>query len=244
MLRAMHKQCATHMPDAMHERTNELTNAEGCYERDDLASVDAHARVAEVVVLRESRRVGQHEWRRAIRGRMQSPTVFAVAQAVASYTNKDGSKAHPGNERLAADLGCTTKTIQRSLNWLRAEGWLRLDQQANRPQQGRRIAQEWSLTTPEQWTSSTPTVDTGVHPPDPDLHHADSSESGPTFGGARRIPELDINDPNYDSDYAEEWIADRVDGFSGYELTTAGNMLAAGVHPQIIANKILRERDR
>ncbi len=28
MLGAMHAQCATHMPDAMHERTNELTNAE------------------------------------------------------------------------------------------------------------------------------------------------------------------------------------------------------------------------
>ena len=28
MLGAMHEQCATHMPDAMHERTNELTNAD------------------------------------------------------------------------------------------------------------------------------------------------------------------------------------------------------------------------
>ena len=46
MLRAMHKQCATHMPDAMHERTNELTNAETTHpERDKAELSNAGARV-------------------------------------------------------------------------------------------------------------------------------------------------------------------------------------------------------
>lgn len=239
---AMRRACATHMPDAMHERTNELTNAEDGSKRGIPAVRNAHARVADVVVLRESRRVDQHEWRRAIRGRMQSPTVFAVAQALVSYTNKDGSKAHPGNERLAADVGCTTKTIQRALKWLRDEGWIRLDQPANRPDQGRKIAQEWSLTVPEQWTSTDPTVDSGVHPPDPDLHHSALVERAHSASGPQKNNFLDIDHPDYDDELAEEWIADQVDGFSGYELTTTGNMLANGVHPRVIVNKILRER--
>jgi hypothetical protein len=200
--------------------------------------------LAEVVVLRESRRVGQHEWRRAIRGQMNSPTTFAVAQAVVSYTDKDGSKAHPGNERLAADLSCTTKTVQRSLKWLRDEGWLRLDVPANMPSQGRKIAQEWSLTVPEQWTSTTVTVDSGVHPPDPDLHHSSSSDAAPTSGRGRKNTRLDPNSDDYDSEYAEEWIADQVDGFNGFEMSTAGNMLAAGVRPHVIARTILAERNR
>lgn len=246
MLRAMHEQCATHMPNAMHERTDGRTNADLASPSEETSSVSnaRTSRAADVVVLRENRRAGQHEWRRAIRGRMQSPTVFAVAQALVSYTNKDGGKAHPGNERLAADLGCTTKTIQRALKWLRDEGWLRLDQPANKPNQGRKLAQEWSLTIPEQWTSSAPTEDSGVHPPDPALHHSSPLELAHSASGPVKNSKLDINHPDYDGDYAEEWISDEVGGFDRYELSTAYNMLAAGVHPRVIANTILRERDR
>lgn len=240
---AMHKQCATHVPDAMHERTYGRTNADHPHQRDEDVSVSvARGRVADVVVLRESHRVGQHEWRRAIRGRMQSPTVFAVAQAVASYTNKDGSKAHPGNERLAADLGCTTKTIQRSLNWLRTGGWLRLDQPANKPNQGRKLAQEWSLTVPEQWTSTTPTVDSDVHPPDPALHQSAPVERVHSASGPTKDNKLDIGHVDYDGEYAEEWIADQVNGFSGCELSTVYGLMSQGVHPWVIVRKILRGR--
>lgn len=217
--------------------------------RENLSRVNARANpapgtVADVVVLRESRRVGQHEWRRAIRSQMNSPTTFAVAQALVSYTNRDGSNAHPGNERLAADLGCTTKTIQRALKWLRDEGWLRLDQPANMPDRGRKLAQEWSLTVPEQWTSQTPTGDTGVHPPDPDLHHSASVSPPRSTTVARKDDKLDYLHDDFDMDYAEEWISDQVDGFSGYELTMVDNMLAGGVHPHVIARKVLAERQR
>lgn len=199
--------------------------------------------LGEKVEIRMPRRVGQHDWRRAIRGQMPIST-FAVAQAVVSYTNKDGSKAHPGNERLAADLSCTTKTVQRALRWLRTEGWLQLDQPAGQPGKSRKLAQEWSLTIPERWTSTTESVDADVYPPDPAIHQSSSLTRVHSASGPDIDHRLNFDSADYDSEYAEEWVADRVDGFNGTEMSTCLGMLSHAIHPRVIANKIAADRDR
>lgn len=196
--------------------------------------------VPEQHVIATARRVGQHEWRRAIRGQMPT-TTFAVAQALAAYTNKDGSRAFPGNERLAADLCCTTKTIQRALKWLRENHWLQLDQGVTHAGTSRKLAQEWSLTVPDRWTSGTGPVDTGVHPPDPSSNHSSSlTLAQPPVEPMRE--QLDPKSEQFDAWAALEWIEERCDGFTDYEGSTADGMLSAGVHPRAIVNRIEADR--
>jgi hypothetical protein len=57
---------------------------------------------------------------------------YAVARAAADYGNKHGTSIFPGVERLAEDLGTTTKTVKASLAWLTEHGWLYLEERGNR----------------------------------------------------------------------------------------------------------------
>ncbi len=76
--------------------------------------------------------IARGRWVTAIRGRIPEARDVAVAHTLAGYANKDGSRAHPGQGRLARDLCSSERTIRRSLAWLSAAGWLTVTQRGRR----------------------------------------------------------------------------------------------------------------
>jgi hypothetical protein len=88
---------------------------------------------------------GRANWSRALRGRLPTLADYAVARALADYANTDGTNAHPGIQRLADDLNCSTKWVKTSLATLAETGWI------TRTSRGRRKLSEadtYSLSVP------------------------------------------------------------------------------------------------
>lgn len=68
---------------------------------------------------------GRFEWERAIRVLdLRPPTRKLVALMVATYADKDGGNAHPGEDRLAAECGITARAVRGHLEALRQVGLL------------------------------------------------------------------------------------------------------------------------
>lgn len=63
-------------------------------------------------------------WMRAMRGRIPKIQDRAVAMALGTYGNKDGSSNYPGVAGLAEDLYLSASTVKRALAWLTENGWL------------------------------------------------------------------------------------------------------------------------
>lgn len=63
-------------------------------------------------------------WMRAMRGRIPKIQDRAVAMALGTYGNKDGSSNYPGIAGLAEDLFLSASTVKRALAWLTENGWL------------------------------------------------------------------------------------------------------------------------
>lgn len=89
--------------------------------------------------------IDRFKWSREIRGQLPRLADYAIARALGDYGNKDGTRCRPGTERLAADLRCTGKSVQRSLDWLAEHGWIHLE---NRGIRRRGEANEYRLTIP------------------------------------------------------------------------------------------------
>jgi hypothetical protein len=68
-----------------------------------------------------------------------------VARALAVYSNADGTHCRPGLERLADDLCASTKSVQRSIDYLSEHGWISL---MNPGVRKRGEANEYSLSVP------------------------------------------------------------------------------------------------
>lgn len=85
-----------------------------------------------------------HDWVRCMRGSDLKSRDRSVAQALMSYANSDGTKAHPGIERLVEDLGSSKSTVIRGLNSLTEKGWIRCVHQGRK----HRGASEYRLTIP------------------------------------------------------------------------------------------------
>lgn len=85
------------------------------------------------------------EWERIIR-RLEIPgSVKYLALMLATYADPDGSRVHPGVERLALVMGVTDRTVKRSLSSLRDFGLLEKVRHGNRHAG---LADEYRLTIP------------------------------------------------------------------------------------------------
>lgn len=62
------------------------------------------------------------EWERLVRRVKMHPTTKLVALTLASYGNRNGTNAHPGNRLLAADCCIHERSVERHLEWLRDHG--------------------------------------------------------------------------------------------------------------------------
>lgn len=66
---------------------------------------------------------GRFDWERAIRALpLRPPVRKLVALTLATYADKDGTNAHPGEDRLAEDCGITTRAVRGHLSALRELG--------------------------------------------------------------------------------------------------------------------------
>lgn len=59
-----------------------------------------------------------------LRGSGLTPSERGMLLAILSYANKDGTNAHPGHEKLAADLGISVRYVGILIKSLRAKGFL------------------------------------------------------------------------------------------------------------------------
>jgi DNA-binding transcriptional ArsR family regulator len=84
-------------------------------------------------------------WMLAVRSAGLGLTETAVALALATYANADGSRAFPGIKRLAGGIGASERTVERSLRKLTELGYLHKDREGNRR---RGLADEYRLTLP------------------------------------------------------------------------------------------------
>ncbi|WP_258933246.1 helix-turn-helix domain-containing protein [Nesterenkonia pannonica] len=69
--------------------------------------------------------------------------------AIASYTDSNGSNAHPGKERLAANTGIHIKNLRRHLKALEESGWIMVEE-AGGNARFKGAATVYQLTTPQR----------------------------------------------------------------------------------------------
>ncbi|WP_372490576.1 helix-turn-helix domain-containing protein [Nocardioides bruguierae] len=74
-----------------------------------------------------------------------TPGCQHVALVLSTYTNADGSKAHPSNALLVERTGTSKSTVSRSLKYLREHGWVT---QESRGTGGSGKASVYRLTIP------------------------------------------------------------------------------------------------
>ncbi|GGR60989.1 DNA-binding transcriptional ArsR family regulator [Nocardioides luteus] len=66
---------------------------------------------------------GRFDWERAIRALpLRPPVLKLVALVLATYADRDGANAHPGEDRLAEDCGMSPRSVRRHLAELRELG--------------------------------------------------------------------------------------------------------------------------
>lgn len=63
-------------------------------------------------------------WMKRLRGVKMPHARYRVLMTVFDYTSKDGTRAHPGTTRIAADSGIDRRDVQRHLRDLEQDGWL------------------------------------------------------------------------------------------------------------------------
>ena len=90
----------------------------------------------------------RYAWERALLAMADlQPTTKLVGLALATYANGDGTKAHPGQERLATDCGISSRSIRTHLTTLRERGWIECTFSGS--SMGRRaFSDEYSLVVP------------------------------------------------------------------------------------------------
>ncbi len=185
-----------------------------------------------------------------------------VALALATYSNKDGMNAWPGNDNLSRDASVSDKTVRRALARLREVGLIeRTYHGSTAGRRGR--ADEYQLRTPVI-DARTPVIDaqnTGHHyrPPDHAPNHVQDSEfsnsgsaQAPTAhdqpNGLQVQEQERANDegqepcPGYYADYPEEQIADLLGGVDGTERNVITAMLEDEYHPKAIVNTVEKAR--
>jgi hypothetical protein len=91
-------------------------------------------------------------WERAIRRIEMHPTRKLIAMMLATYANKDGTNAHPGETRLAADCCIDVRSVRRHLAALRDLGLIvRTTVASTKGKRG--VADSYDLTVPPSSTN-------------------------------------------------------------------------------------------
>jgi hypothetical protein len=88
-------------------------------------------------------------WLRAVRRTKMPLARKGLALALATYANKDGTNAHPGEARLAADCGINEQSVRRHLAALRDAGLIVRTFRASTTGK-RNMADSYDLTVPVQ----------------------------------------------------------------------------------------------
>jgi DNA-binding transcriptional MocR family regulator len=87
--------------------------------------------------------------------RDRSGNYLAVALAVYNYSSADGTSSYASAERVSKDAGISKRTVERALQFLRAEGLIHLDRRGGRSGDGSTWASEYSLRIPDKWSDAT-----------------------------------------------------------------------------------------
>jgi hypothetical protein len=91
--------------------------------------------------------VGRFDWERVIRGRLQ-PRYYAVALMLATFANRNGTNAHPGEMLMARALRVSTRTVRHALGQLDAHGWITRTHQGGKAGSRRGLADVYRLSLP------------------------------------------------------------------------------------------------
>jgi hypothetical protein len=89
------------------------------------------------------------DWLKSLRGADLTPAEFRIIVLLTSYSNADRENAHPGVERLVADSGLSTRTVQYSLKSLVAKGAIAVTQDGGN-QTFKGAATVYQILTPPQ----------------------------------------------------------------------------------------------
>lgn len=89
--------------------------------------------------------IGRFEWERIVRRVRMGSANRNVALTLATYGNLDGTRVHPGVDRLSLVMEVSPKTVKRGLAWLREMGFIFRVKQGNR---WAHEADEYRLTIP------------------------------------------------------------------------------------------------
>jgi biotin operon repressor len=131
------------------------------------------------------------EWERVILQVQMPPTTKLVALALATFANRHGENAHPGNRRLALALGISERTVERQLFWLRECGLL---MQTFHGSSGgrRRLASVYRLAIAEDL----PNYVEFIRSPDTDVGCSDADHPTPATGDDSEHPTTVTRSPD------------------------------------------------
>ena len=202
-------------------------------------------------------------WLKNLRGADLNDAEFRVLVVLATYTDKLGNNAFPGNMRLASDCLMQARSIRRILHRLEAKGWI-VETSRGGNEYGKGRANEYQIVRyPGKGDPTVPKGDPTVPKGDPRSPHKGDPAvppSGPSHQGIASGPghhsATDVAGsphatsrrgvPNWeamrdDFDLVEEWLSEegwlQISG--DYEL--AHNMWETGSHPLAILNTLIKQ---
>ncbi|MBD7952378.1 helix-turn-helix domain-containing protein [Oerskovia rustica] len=114
--------------------------------------------------------MNKFEYQKALRGAGLTPQQYMVLMTLQTYANADGTRAHPGWDKLRADTGLDPRTIKSAVKALEARGFL----VCTESQRVRGSANVYSLTLPSPASS---TASPGVSSPSSPGYGLGDSES-------------------------------------------------------------------
>lgn len=97
------------------------------------------------------RAVDRFDWERIVRRARITPATKYLALMLASYADSDGTRIHPGVDRLAVVMQVSQKTVKRGLADLRELGLIERVKQGNRHA---RQSDSYRLTVPVEMPDS------------------------------------------------------------------------------------------
>lgn len=176
---------------------------------------------------------------------------FRVLMALASYSDKDGKNAHPGNSRLSADTGIEQRNLRRYLKRLEESGWIvTTSAGGNHIRKG--TATTYMLTIPskggngeQKGGNDYPAREVATTLPSgyisgPIDHSEGKPSASPASGDGEKVIQPKIRDwSRFDElEHLEQWLDTNLNGWrGGHQLETAVWMMwEDDRHPKAILN--------
>lgn len=202
-------------------------------------------------------------WLKNLRGADLNDAEFRVLVVLATYTDKLGNNAFPGNTRLAADCLMQARSIRRILHRLEAKGWI-VETSRGGNEYGKGRANEYQIvrypskgdptvrkgdpTVPKGDPGSPRKGDRAVPPSGPSHqgiasgpgHHSATDVAGSPHATSRReVPNWEAMRDDYD--LVEEWLSEECWLQIGGDYELAHNMWETGSHPLAILNTLMKQ---